>query len=183
MADDILYRGRVISLSIETHQLPDGRNADFEIIRHPGGAAVLPLLPDGQILLLRQFRPAAAGLVWEIPAGRLEPGESPESCAARELAEEAGYRAGSLEKLGTMLTAVGFCDEVLHIYLARDLEPVPQAPEEDEFIERVAVPLDQALQMIDEGKISDGKTQLALLLFTSARRDMPSRPNRTLSIL
>jgi ADP-ribose pyrophosphatase len=167
-----IYDGRIISLAVEEHRLPDGRTASFEIVRHPGGAAVLPLLEDGRIVLLRQFRPAVSAMVWEIPAGRLERGELPEDCAVRELQEEAGFLAGSLEKLGTMLTAVGFCDEVLHLYLARDLVPAGPAPEDDEFFENVPLPLGEALRLISCGEITDGKTQLALLLFAGLRRHL-----------
>jgi ADP-ribose pyrophosphatase len=160
-----IFRGRVLSLFLEEHRLPDGREATFEIVRHPGGAAVLPLLDDGRVVLLRQFRPAAGGMVLEIPAGRLEPGEAPESCVRRELVEEAGYRAGAVEKLGEMLTAVGFCDEVIHLFSARGLVEVPRAPEADEYIEVLHLRLGDALQAVADGIIRDGKTQLALLLY------------------
>ncbi len=160
-----VFNGRIISLNLEEHRLPDGRQAEFEIVRHPGGAAVLPLLADGRVVLIRQFRPSVGGMIWEIPAGRLEEGEDPEDCVARELEEETGYRAASWEKLGKMITAVGFCDEVLHLFVARDLEPVPSAPEADEFIQVVPVPLEDALEMVARGEILDGKTQLSLLMY------------------
>lgn len=159
-----LYAGRVLSLGLERHRLPDGREAEFEIVRHPGGAAVLPLLADGRVVLIRQFRPAAGGTVLEIPAGRLEPGETAADCACRELAEEAGYRAGSLVPLGSTLSSIGFCDERIHLFLARQLESVPPAPEADEFIEPVLLTLDEALAAVAAGTICDAKTQLALLL-------------------
>lgn len=161
----VIFSGRVVSLSVEEHQLPDGRRADFEIVRHPGGAAVLPVLADGRVVLVNQFRPAAGGMVLEIPAGRLEPGEAPEACVHRELREEVGFRAARLEKLGEMLTAVGFCDEVIHLFVAAELTPVPRAPEPDEYIEVLTLPLAEALAMVREGRIPDGKTQLALLLY------------------
>ena len=160
-----IFNGRVISLAIEEHELPDGRRADFEIVHHAGGAAVLPVLDDGRVLLIRQYRPAGGGMIWEIPAGRLEGGEAPETCIHRELQEEVGYRAGRIERLGEMLTAVGFCDEVVHLFVARDLTPVPAAPEPDEYIEAVPMPLAEALRLLRAGEISDGKTQLALLLY------------------
>ena len=160
-----IFEGRIISLHEETHRLPDGREADFEIVRHPGGAAVLPFLPDGRVILIRQFRPAIAQMVWEIPAGRLEPGEGPEACGHREIIEEVGYRAGRLEKLGEMWTAVGFCDELLYLYAATELESVPRALEEDEYIDIVPMPFEEALGMALQGEIRDGKTQLALLLW------------------
>jgi len=151
-------------VNLEKHQLPDGREAEFEMVRHPGGAAVLPLLPDGRVLLIRQFRPAAGGMLLEIPAGKLEPGEPPEQCARREIEEEAGFSAGRIEPLGRMLTAPGFCDEMLHLFVARDLSQVPSRLEPDEYIETAPLQVEDALKMALEGKIADGKTQLALLL-------------------
>ncbi len=169
-----IFEGRIISLAVEEHQLPDGRSAAFEIVRHPGGAAVLPVLADGRIVLIRQLRPAVGGMVLEIPAGRLEPGEAPTDCAWRELQEEVGYRPGRLEKLGEMLPSVGFCNERIHLYLASDLEAVPQALEHDEFLDILTLSLDEALAWLDRGEIPDGKTALALLLY--ARRQTAVTP-------
>jgi len=160
-----IYAGRVVDLGLEEHQLPNGRSATFEIVRHPGGAAALPILNDGRVMLISQYRPAAGGMVFEIPAGRLEPDEDPSDCVLREIQEEIGFRAGDLEFLGKMLTAVGFCDEVVTLFVAHNLVPVPRSPEPDEFIELVPLSLEEALGLIDSGKITDGKTQLALLLF------------------
>jgi ADP-ribose pyrophosphatase len=165
-----IFTGKIVSLAVEEHELPDGRRASFEIVRHPGGAAALPVLEDGRVVLIRQFRPAGGGMILEIPAGRLEPGESPEACIRRELEEEVGFRPRKLEKLGEMLTAVGFCDEVVHLYLARDLTPVARAPEPDEYIEVMTLPLAEALQLVREGRIPDGKTQLSLLLHAERSR-------------
>ena len=163
-----IFEGRIISLALEEHPLPDGRLAAFEIVRHPGGAAVLPVLADGRIVLVRQWRPAVAGTVLELPAGRLEAGEPPADCARRELQEEVGYRPGRLEKLGEMLSSVGFCNERIHLFLASELEAVPQALEQDEFLDILTLSLDEALARLDRGEIPDGKTALALLLY--ARR-------------
>lgn len=159
-----IFTGRIVSLRREEFELPDGRRATFEMVRHPGGAAVLPLLDDGRVIMIRQFRPAAGGMVWEIPAGRLEPDESPAGCVLREIQEEIGYRAGQLEKLGEMLTAVGFCDEVVHLFIASDLTRVERALEADEYIEVAPMAAAEALAMVERGEIADGKTQLALLL-------------------
>lgn len=169
-----IFEGRIISLAVEEHSLPDGRLAAFEIVRHPGGAAVLPVLADGRIVLVRQWRPAVAGTVLELPAGRLEVGEPPAECAWRELQEEVGYRPGRLEKLGEMLSSVGFCNERIHLYLASDLEAVPQALEQDEFLDILTISLDEALARLDRGEIPDGKTALALLLY--ARRRLAATP-------
>lgn len=163
--DRTIYTGKVVSLALEEHRLPDGRRGTFEVVRHSGGAAVLPLLPNGQMVLIRQFRPAVGEMVLEIPAGRLEPGETPEGCVRRELTEEAGYRAGSVEKLGELWPSVGYCDELIHLFVARDLAPVPSAPEPDEFIEVVRLPGAEVMQWLAEGKIRDAKTQLALLRY------------------
>jgi ADP-ribose pyrophosphatase len=160
-----IYRGRVLNLGIEEHRMPDGRCSSFEVIRHPGGAAVLPVLPNGDLLLIRQFRPAVGATVWEIPAGRLEEGEEPCECAARELQEEAGYRAASLEMLGGCWSAVGFCDEYLQLFVARQLTVVEQALEPDEVITLEPVALVEALAMVENGEVGDCKTQLALLLY------------------
>lgn len=161
-----IYQGRIVSLALETHPLPDGRSATFEIVRHPGGAAALPILSDGRVMLIRQFRPAVGGMVIEAPAGKLDGGEAPEECVKRELVEEIGYRAGRLEKVGTMHSSVGFCDECIHLYLARNLEAVPHAREADEFIELLPLPLPEALLLLVNGEITDAKTQLLLLHYS-----------------
>lgn len=165
VAVDSIYSGRVIDLGLETHLLPNGRKAPFEIIRHPGGAAVLPILPDGRLLLIRQFRPAIGQMIYEIPAGRLEPGESPQTCVARELVEEAGFRATELIPLGSLWSAVGFCDERVELFIATGLVETPSAPEEDEIIELEPLTLEDALRLVEQGKILDSKTQIALLRY------------------
>lgn len=160
-----VFSGRVLDVGVERHRMPDGRQVDFEIIRHPGGAAILPILPDGRVLLIRQLRPALGEMVYEIPAGRLEPGESALQCADRELVEEVGYAAAELEPLGGFWSAVGFCDEYVHLFLARELTPVSQELEPDEVIELCPMTLAEAIAKIKNGAILDSKTQLALLRY------------------
>lgn len=160
-----VFSGRVLDVGEEDHRLPNGRTATFEVIRHPGGAAVLPVLADGRVLLIRQFRPAVGGMVWEIPAGRLEPGESPEACIRRELTEETGYVAGRVQALGGVWSAVGFCDEHVALFAAFDLAPGSAAPEPDEIIEPVAMCLAEALDLVFAGELRDAKTQIALLRY------------------
>ena len=169
----VAFSGRIITVAIEEHLLPDGRRRPFEVVRHPGGAAVLPLLPDGRVLLIRQFRPAVGGYVIEAPAGKLDSGEAPECCAARELEEEVGYRAGRLQSAGSILSSVGFCDERIHLFLARDLTAVDHDREPDEFIELLPLPLDSALQMLARGEIVDAKTAV-LLQHCALHRGEPS---------
>jgi len=162
------YTGRVLNLDIDTVRFPDGSTGELEIIRHPGAAAVVPLAsPPGSVdpvlLMLKQFRYAAGGPLWEIPAGRLEPGESPESCARRELREEAGVKAGRLDRLTTIWTTPGFTDEAIHLFLATELTNVAVSREPDEFIEVVPRPLSEVLQAIKSGELSDAKTVVAIL--------------------
>lgn len=158
-----VFAGRVLDVGEEVHTLPNGRVSTFEIIRHPGGAAVLPVCADGRVLLIRQYRPALGVMLWEVPAGRLEPGESAEECVHRELAEEAGLAAGRLVPLGGLWSSAGFCDEYIALFAAFELTAVPAAPEPDEIIEPVWMPLDEALALLRRGQLCDAKTQLALL--------------------
>lgn len=165
LSSEKVYQGRILDVALEKHAMPNGRQSNFEIIRHPGGAAVLPVLPDGQVLLIRQFRPAIGAMVYEIPAGRLEPNESPEECAGRELIEEVGYCAAQITPLGGFWSTVGFCDEYIHLFLGKALTLAEQALEPDEVIELCPMPLDEALQRVNNGEILDSKTQLALLRY------------------
>ena len=165
VSSNSVYSGKVLDVAVETHEMPCGRLSEFEIIRHPGGAAVLPLLPDGRLLLIRQFRPAAQAMVYEIPAGRLEPGESAPECAARELVEEAGYAASELLPLGTIWSTVGFCDEQIHLFLGRGLSAAEQQLEPDELIELCPMTLESAMEKVDSGEIMDSKTCMALFQY------------------
>jgi ADP-ribose pyrophosphatase len=160
-----IYQGRILDVALEKHAMPDGRQSEFEIIRHPGGAALLPVLPDGQLLLIQQFRPAIGRMIYEIPAGRLEPRESPQECAGRELVEEVGYSASEITPLGGFWSTVGFCDEYIHLFLGQGLTVAKQALEPDEVIELCPMSLDEALQRVCNGEILDSKTQLALLRY------------------
>jgi ADP-ribose pyrophosphatase len=160
-----VFAGRVLDVAVEDHSMPDGRQASFEIIRHPGGAAILPVMPDGRVLLIRQFRPALGKMIYEIPAGRLEPGEAPRDCAGRELIEEVGYAAEQLLPLGGLWSAVGFCDEYVHLFLGRDLAAQAQKLEPDEVIDLCPMTLEEAVEKIRSGVILDSKTQVALLRY------------------
>lgn len=154
-----IYRGRIVNLRLEPVKLPNGAEIQLELMDHPGAAAVVALDDEGRVTIIRQYRHAASGYLWEIPAGTLAKGEHPDACAARELEEEAGVRAGELTKLGAIFTAPGFCNEVIHIYLARSLSEVPTNRDADEVITEVRrVPLDEALAMISSGEIQDAKS-------------------------
>lgn len=157
-----IYTGKVITLNVDTVRLPNGVTVDLETIRHPGAAAVVPVKDDGTVVLIRQFRHAAGGFIYEIPAGKLSPGEDPLNCAARELEEEVGYRASSFELLSSIFTAPGFADEVIHVYKATGLTKGRQQLDRDEVLEVIEMPLDQAIDMIQDGTIRDGKTIIGL---------------------
>jgi len=168
LASERIHTGKIINLDRDRVRYPDGNEADLEIARHPGASAVVPFLSDPtgedpQLLLLRQYRYAAGGYIYEIPAGRLDPGEAPAECAARELKEETGCSAKRIEPLLTMLTTPGFTDEIIHLFMATDLTHGQAAREEDEFVDLVIVRLSEALGMIQRGEIPDGKSALGIL--------------------
>lgn len=157
-----IYHGKIITVNIDTVMLPNGLTVDLEMVRHPGAAAVVPLKEDGTVILIRQFRHAAGGFIYEIPAGKLHPGEDPKACAARELEEEIGYKAGKLELLSSIFTAPGFTDEVIHIYQATAMTRGRQHLDRDEVLEVVEIPLQEAIDMIRVGTIRDAKTMVGL---------------------
>lgn len=162
MSQRVLHRGRVGTFALEEVVLPSGRSVTLEILHHPGAAAVVPFVRPDRILLLRQYRFAAGGFIWEVPAGKLEPDEPPERCAERELEEETGYRAGRIERTGLILTTPGFTDERIHLFSAFDLVPGRRAHEHDEVIEVHELALGEALAMIDRGDLVDGKSIAAI---------------------
>jgi len=164
-----LYTGKIFDVVLEKVTLPNGAVKDREIVRHPGAAAMVPLLDDGRVVLIKQYRHAVGEFVWEIPAGTLEPDEAPVACAGRELVEETGYEAAKFEKLTEMLPAPGYTDEHIHIFLATGLTAVDQRLEDDEVLEVQPTVLDSALAMVTRGEIRDAKT-IAGLFLTSLRR-------------
>lgn len=169
-----LYRGKIISLDRDTVRFPDGSTSAFDIARHPGASAVVPFLSDPagdepQVLLIRQFRYAAGGYLYEIPAGRLDEGETPAQCAARELKEETGCSAEKIEPLTSILTTPGFTDEVIHLFMATGLSHGEASREPDEFVELVMMRLSEALERISTGNITDAKTVLGLLFAAGFR--------------
>jgi ADP-ribose pyrophosphatase len=164
-----IHRGRVVHLSIDRVRFPDGSVGELELIRHKGAAAILPVVgrveeADPEILLIRQYRYAAGGYVYEVPAGIRDPkDESWEACARRELEEETGMRAGKLTPLTWIFTTPGFTNEVIHLFLASELTAGSVKYDVDEFMELVRVPLSKALEWVGEGQITDAKTLVTLL--------------------
>ncbi len=157
-----IYSGKVVTLNVDTVLLPNGVTVELETIRHPGAAAVVPLKDDHTVVLIRQFRHAAGGYIYEIPAGKLHPGEDPLDCASRELEEEIGYRASAFLLLSSILTAPGFADEVIHVYQATGLTKGQQQLDRDEVLEVVEMPLKEAMRNIETGAIRDAKTIVGL---------------------
>lgn len=162
-SSEAIYEGKLVRLYKDTVELPDGSQSFREVIRHPGAVAMVPLLDDGRIVLVRQYRTAIRQVTLEIPAGTLEPGEAPEPAAIRELQEEIGYKPGKLERLTGDYTAPGYTNELIHIYLATELTPAPLDADDDEFIEVVTLPFDEALARMERGETMDGKTIIGLL--------------------
>lgn len=157
-----IFNGNTIRLSLDTVTLPNHREVQLEFIRHPGASAIVPLLENGHVVLLHQYRYAAGGYLYEVPAGKLTPGEAPDACARRELEEESGYRPGRLISLGSIVTAPGFCDEVIHLFLAAELEKTAQSLDQDEVISLVEMPFEDALAKIQDNTIRDAKSICAL---------------------
>ncbi len=175
-----VYSGRIVSLDVDTVRFPNGNVGELEMLRHPGAAAVAPFLddpadPDPRILLLRQFRHATGGYIWEIPAGRRDGDEPPEGTAHRELEEETGYRCTSLTPLTSIWTTPGFTDERIHLFQATGLTPGEARREADEVLEMHEVRWREALAMILRGEITDVKTVIALLFIQVGKEKREER--------
>lgn len=165
-----LYTGKVLSLDLDEVEEPGGVRTTREVVRHSGSVAVLAIQDDGRIVLVRQYRYPVDDAVWELPAGRLDAGESPEQAAQRELQEEIGYKAGSLRKVAFFYTTPGFCDESMHVFRATGLTPSKAKGDEDERIEVQAFSLTDLEAMIERGEIREGKTLVAVLLEVGRRQ-------------
>ncbi|MGY4690198.1 NUDIX hydrolase [Salibacterium sp. K-3] len=157
-----IYEGKIIDVSVHDVKLPDGSTGKREIINHPGAVAVIALSPSGKLIMVRQYRKALEKELFEIPAGKLEPGEEPETSASREMEEETGYKAEDLKKIASFYTSPGFADEIIHLYEAGRVMEGETSTDEDEFVELVEVTLEEAEQLIKEEKIHDAKTMYAV---------------------
>jgi len=152
----------VVNLRIDTVELASGRRATREVVEHADVVAIVPLLEDGDVLLVRQYRLPTEQVMLEVPAGGVDEGETPEDAAQRELGEECGRRAGRLERLGGFYVSPGFCSEFVHVFLATELEPSPLRPEPDEQLAVVRIPLAEALRLVSAGEIRDAKSVIGL---------------------
>lgn len=169
LASEWMCRGRLIHARRDTVRLPNGRTSTREYIVHPGAAVILPLFENGDVLLERQHRYPCRRDFIEVPAGKLDPGETPIECAARELLEETGYRAAAIRFMFRFYPAIGYCDEILHFFLASGLEHVGHRRDQDEFLEILRIPFDDAMNMIRAGEICETKTVTALFWWDKLR--------------
>jgi ADP-ribose pyrophosphatase len=160
-----IYRGRVVDLVVDTVRMPSGRDAVREVVKHPGGVVAVPVLEDGRLLLIRQFRYPLQKYILEFPAGKLDSGQTPLENVKRELEEETGYRAEVMRYEFSFHTSPGFCDEIIHFFIAEGLTYVAQRLEEGEHISVISHTVDECLQMIKTGAIADAKTIIGLLWY------------------
>jgi ADP-ribose pyrophosphatase len=157
-----LFDGQLLKVNVDKAKLSDGTIVHREWIKHPGACAIVPLFDSSETILLRQYRYGPARMFWEVPAGKIDTGESIEETASRELLEETGYRANKLSNIGHFYPAIGFCDEIIHVFVARDLQFEASNTDEDERVDALRLPLDTVFTMLDSGEIEDGKTIIVL---------------------
>ena len=158
-----VFKGKILEIQVDRVELPNGHTSTREVARHPGGVAVLPLDEEGNVTLVRQFRYPFAKVILEVPAGKLDGPEDHRLAAERELSEETGLEAGEYTYMGAILASPGFCDERLHMYLARNLSQKQSHPDEDEFLNVVKMPFDQLVELVMKGEVEDAKTVAATL--------------------
>jgi len=168
-AEKELFQGRIIRLVERKLLLPNGRRTTYHIVEHPGAVAIVPVHANGDIVLLKQFRPTIGIEIYEIPAGTMEKGEAPLATAKREIVEETGFRAKRWEKIADFFTAPGFCDERMHVYLARGLTPAQADGDADEILKPVRLSIDAALKLIRTGRIRDAKSIAGLMIYHGRR--------------
>ena len=163
-----VFEGRLISVQVDEVELSDGSRTSRELVSHPGAVAMVPLLAEGRVVMIRQYRHAAGRVLWELPAGTLRAGEDPTECARRELAEEVGYEAEELAHLFSVYSSPGYSTELIHVFLASGLQPVSARADSDERIEKAVVPLQEAVSMIGRGEVQNAAAVCGLL--AAARR-------------
>lgn len=158
-----IFKGNLLHVFSDEAELPDGTTSTREYIRHPGAAAVLPVYDNGDVMLIRQFRYPLSQIFFEVPAGKIDPGEGPDTTVRRELTEETGLNAESYYYLGGFYPSIGYTDEIIHLYLAWNLSETGQQVDDDEFVLRERLPFSEAVDMVHRGEISDGKSMVTIL--------------------
>ncbi|MFC7391488.1 NUDIX domain-containing protein [Scopulibacillus cellulosilyticus] len=159
---ETIYEGKIIKVKVDDVTLPDGGKSKREIVEHPGAVAIIALNPEGKLLLVKQFRKPLEKVIYEIPAGKLEPGEDPKETALRELEEETGYQCEEMNHVISFYTSPGFANELVHIYFTDSLKKGKQQLDEDEFLVNKEVDLQTAMAMMDDHRIFDAKTVYAV---------------------
>jgi ADP-ribose pyrophosphatase len=162
-----VYTGKAVHFSADEITLPDGKKACREYMEHPGAVAVLPFLDAERIILVKQYRYPVTQLTYEIPAGKLDPGESIAACVKREMAEETGFYPKKVKRILSYWPTPAFSNEVIHVFFATDLVKTEKSPDEDEFISPAVMPFSRALAMVASGRIRDSKTVIALLAWAN----------------
>jgi ADP-ribose pyrophosphatase len=168
-AERTIFQGRIIRLVARDLVLPNGRRTKFHIVEHPGAVAIIPVHANGDVVLLKQFRPTIGSEIYEIPAGTIEKGEAPLATAKREIIEETGLKAKSWSKIAEFYTAPGFCTELMHVYVARGLTPASADGDADEILKPVRMSLSAALKLIRTKKIRDAKSIAGLMIHHGGR--------------
>ncbi len=163
ISSEVVYEGKIFYVEKRMVRLPNGKEARRDIVVNPNATAIVALDDEDRVIMVKQYRESAGRIMLEIPAGKMDPGEDPETCAIRELREETGYRAKSLTKLMGMRVSPGFSSEIIYLFVARDLDLGEVDPDEDEFVEVVKIPLKELVEMIMRGEIEDGKTIAGIL--------------------
>lgn len=176
LTEDVAWTGRIFNVNRLRVELPDGRTAIRDVVRHPGAVAIVALTGDGRICLVRQYRTALGRVTVEIPAGKLDAGEDPLDCASRELAEETGMSAEKIAFLTTIATSDGFTDELIHVYMATGLSFTHSSPDADEFINVDLVPLEELVDAVLDGRIEDAKTVVGALVCDAIMRRLSPEP-------
>jgi len=166
----VIYRGRKIDLALQPVVLGDGSTAEREVVVHRGAVALLPMVDRDHVCLIRNYRYTVGRTLWEVPAGTIDPGESPDETAPRELSEETGYTAGRVVRVAEWLVSPGVMDERMYLYLCEDLVPGPTSHQPDERLEPAVVPWDEAVRMVEDGRVEDAKSIVAILLMDRRRR-------------
>ena len=168
LSSTYIYQGKIINLRQDKVKLPDGRETIREIVEHPGAVVILALTDDNKIVMIRQFRKPVDGILWELPAGKVEPGEDLKNCALRELGEETGYYPRKIKKLITFFSSPGFCNERLTLFLAENLAKRNKNEDDDEFIKVELIKPNEALKLVEENIIKDAKTIIGILYYVSS---------------
>ncbi len=165
LESNVIYQGQVLKYQVDKVLLPNAKTSVREMVLHPGAICVVPVLPDGRIVFVRQYRYPIKQVLYELPAGKLDKGENPDNCAARELQEETGYSSLKIEKMGKIVTVPGFCDEIIHIYKATELVLGDSNPDDDEIVDTVILSEEQIQTMVKNGQIYDAKTLSSLFFY------------------